>query len=167
VAAAVDTQSWRLGDKFVTVAKLRAAATQWYYEAILPAVYQVARVTPGPPDGLRRASDYTCREAAPGKPVRHLLSGESESGQFPEITSFGPDGTPRSDIMALITNFDRHRGQGDYVTPPESLMAPLFRNIDDPRTGYGLQQIQFFSARIFAPFPAGVLVNDDTCPHSD
>jgi hypothetical protein len=167
VAKAVDTQSWRLGDKFATVAKMREAATQWYYEAILPSAYQVAQVTPGPPDGLRRANDFTCRDSMPQKPIRHLLDGESPSGQFPEITSFGPDGTPRSDFMALVTQFARHRGQAEYTTPPESLMAPLFRSLDDPRGGVGIQPLQFFSARVFSPFPAGTLVNDGTCPFSD
>jgi hypothetical protein len=166
-AAASDTRSWELDKKAAVVTKMRQAADQWYYEALLPAVYKVVQVTPGPPDGLRRARDFSCRDAMPQEPVRHLLDGEPDSGQYPEITSFGPDGTPRSDIMALITTFDRHRGQAEYTTPTAKLMDPLFRSFDDPGGGFGLRQLQFFSGRVFSPFPVGVMRNGGTCPHSD
>ena len=167
VADAVDTESWRLGDKFAAVAKMRQAGDQWYYEALLPVVYKVAQVTPGPPGGLRTANDYDCRESAPQEPHHQLLADEPASAQFPEITGFGADGAPRSDIMAMVTTLDRNRGSARLGTPPASLIDPLFRGLDDPRGGYGLQQLQFFSARVFSPFPVGVLVNGSWCPHSD
>jgi hypothetical protein len=161
VADALDTQSWRLGDKFSTVASMRKAADQWYYEVLLPVAFKVVQVA-----GLgylQSANEYACKEQ---NSVYHLLMDEPTSAQVPEIVGFGPDGAPQNDFMALIVSFARKGHWSYFDTPRAELINPLFRGLDDPRGGYGLVPLQFFSARVFSAFPAGSgpLFSHSPCP---
>lgn len=123
---------WSPKSPDLTAEKLRTAAKQWFYEALVPTAY---------PYLIRANSNNATQMYCPNS-IR-LWPNQPDSDQMLATTGYDGNGNPIRSIFYFT------RGIGTDASPPASLGEAMFAPQIGPKQGLGIEKLQFFTARVF------------------